>query len=144
MELGDYLRMQDDLEGGAICLAALEEILLDNGSGMTVYDLARSLYKYTECGAWLSVQLHDGSWRHSGELYGIKNGDVRALQVGSIVEGSDAEVEGTPLDLLTFDTEGSAVQAFNREVEWVNDESCRLWEEANEEEEEAGKKGEGE
>ena len=126
----EWQRMQDDLEGGAICLAALEEILSDNGTD-SVKDLARSLYKYTECGPWLSVQLHDGSWRHSGDLDGIKNGDVRALLVGSIVEDSDAEVTGTPIDLLRCDTEGSAVESFDREVKWVNEEACRLWNEAH-------------
>lgn len=134
----EYERLQDDLEAGAICLAALEEILSAIGGGMTVKDLARSIYKYTACGPWLSVQLHDGTWRHSGDLDGIQNGDVRALLVGSIVEGSDAEVIGTPIDLLKCDTEGSAIKAFDREVQSVNEEACRLWYEANGEYEDEG------
>lgn len=130
----EYLRMQDDLEAGGIILENLEAILSDNGGGMTVADLYRSIYKYTECGPWLSVLLHDGTWRHCDQLRGIENGSVRALLVGSIVENSDAEVTGRELDLLTFKTPEDAVAAFNHEVEQVNAEACALWDEANAEE----------
>ena len=93
-----------------------------------------SIYKYTECGPWLSVRLHDGTVRHCDQLQGIENGSVRALLVGSIVEGSDAEVTADWIDLLIEDPD-EAVLKFNAAVEWVNDEACALWEEANEVEE---------
>ena len=114
--------------------ACLEAILSDNGSDMTVAALNRSIYKHIPCGPWLSVLLHDGAWRHCGELDGIENNNVRALLVGSIVEGSDAEVTGNVLDLMDFETPEDAVAAFNREVEEVNAEACALWDEANNEE----------
>lgn len=130
----DYERMQEDAAIGQAIVANLEAILSDNAADMTVVSLDRSLYKYTECGAHLSVQLHDGTWRHSGDLTGIKNGDVRQLLVGSIVEGSDAEARAEPIDLLAFEDPQEAVRVFNKTVEWVNDEACTLWHEANDEE----------
>lgn len=127
----EYQRMQRDEEAGRICLANLEAILSDNGSDMNVHALYRSIYKYTACGPWLSVVLHDGTTRHCDKLEGIENGAVRKLLVGSIVEGSDAEVGPTTIDLLTYEDPADAVKAFNDAVEEVNDEACSLWEEAN-------------
>ena len=134
MTENEYLRWQDDMEMGGRILANLEAILADNGSRMDVSALDRSLYKYTECGAHLSVQLHDGTWRHSGNLLGIENAAVRQLLVGSIVEGSDAEVCAEPIDLIAFDDPEEAVKVFNTTVDWVNHEACALWDEANNEE----------
>ena len=134
MTESEFHQYESDREAGGYCLAALEAILSDNGSDMTVAALYRSIYKYTECGPWLSVRLHDGTVRHCDQLQGIENGSVRALLVGSIVEGSDAEVTADWIDLLIEDPD-EAVLKFNAAVEWVNDEACALWEEANEVEE---------
>lgn len=128
----EYQRHLDNIEAGGICLENLEAILSDNGSEMNVAALYRSIYKYTECGLWLSVLLHDGTWKHCDQLHGIENGNVRALLVGSIVEGSDAEVTADQIDLLTFDDPADAVRTFTDAVAWVNDEACALWDEANE------------
>ena len=98
---------------------------------MNVASLYRSIYKYTECGPWLSVQLHDGTWKHCDELRGIENGNVRSLMVGSIIENSDAEVPGIVIDLIEYETPEDAVAAFNNAVEEVNDLACALWDEAN-------------
>ena len=133
MTENEYLRWQDDMEMGGRILANLEAILADHGSEMSVSALDRSLYKYTECGAHLSVQLHDGTWRHSGNLLGIENGNVRQLLVGSIVEGSDADVCADPIDLIDYEDPEEAVKVFNKTVDWVNDAACALWDEANEE-----------
>lgn len=142
MTENEYLRWQDDMEMGGRILANLEAILADNGSEMSVSALDRSLYKYTECGAHLSVQLHDGTWRHSGNLLGIENGNVRQLLVGSIVEGSDAEVSADPIDLIDYEDPEEAVKVFNTTVDWVNDEACALWTEANDEEGDEDEEGE--
>jgi hypothetical protein len=127
----DYYRMQEDAAEGQVCLDNLNAILSANGGEMTVADLYRSIYKYIDCGPWLSVQLHDGTWKHCDELHGIENGNVRALLVGSIVEGCDAEVTGRVLDLLEFETPEDAVAAFDHEVDQVNAEACALWDEVN-------------
>lgn len=132
----EYERMQEDAAIGQAIAQNLQAILDDNGA-VDVADLYRSIYKYTDCGPWLSVQLHDGTWKHCHELRGIDNGNVRALLIGSIVEGSDAEVLGKVIDLIDYDDEGGeqqAVAAFNHELDQVNDEACRLWDEANKDE----------
>ena len=126
MTENEYLRWQDDMEMGGRILANLEAILQEFGEGK-VHDLDRRIYKYTDCGAHLSVQLHDGTWRHSGDLFGIENGNVRQLLVGSIVENSDAEVCADPIDLIAFDDPAKAVEVFNKTVDWVDKEACALW-----------------
>ena len=127
----EYERMQEEAGMGQAILENLKAILSDDGAGDTLADLYRSIYKHTDCGPWLSVVLHDGSTVDCDELGNVKLGDVRSLLVGSIVEGSDAEVTADPIDLMSFDKPEDAVEAFNRAVEWVNDEACALWEEAN-------------
>ena len=119
----EYHRMNDAQEAGELCLANLAAIL-DSWGEENVERLDRALYKYTPCGPHLSVMLHDGTWKHSGDLQGIENGNVRALLVGSIVEGSDADVTTDPIDLLT---EEDPVTAFDDTVDWVDAEASRLW-----------------
>ena len=84
----DWHRTNRDEIAGLLCSGNLEAIL-DHYGATNVEQLARALYKSTDCGPWLSVQLHDGSWTHAGDLAGVENGNVRSLKVGSIVEGSD-------------------------------------------------------
>lgn len=129
-----YEAMQEMIGEGAHANACLDAILADNGSDLTLPALYRSIYKYTECGPWLSVQTWDGRWFHCGELHKVDKRDVRYLLVGSIVEGSDAEVTADPIDLVECDSPEDAVERFNRTVAWVNDEACALWDEANKEE----------
>ena len=111
-------------------LAGLKAILSDNGSAMTVGALYHSIYKYTDCGPWLSAIKHDGHYVTCSNLGDLKLEDVAALQIGSIVEGSDATVEG---DILYLDDLPPAelVKEFARQLEQVNSEACSLWEEAN-------------
>ena len=126
----DLHRSEDDREAGERILANLKAIL-DCWGAKSVHELGRYLYKHTDCGPHLSVRLHDGEWRHSGSLVGIENGAVRALRVGSIVEGSDATVEGDEFDLLCDDTEKDVVARFNAQVDEVDRIACDLWDEAN-------------
>jgi hypothetical protein len=130
-----YERMQEQIAEGEHANACLDEILSDNGSDMTLPALYRSIYKYNACGPWLSVQTWDGRWFHCQDLHKVDKRDVRYLLVGSIVEGSDADVTADPIDLVECESPEHAVELFNKTVEWVNDEACALWEEANAEEE---------
>jgi hypothetical protein len=114
--------MMRDLEVGERIAANLAEIL-DYWGEENAQRLHRRLYKATAAGVHLSVRLHDGSWRHSGNLEGIDNGNVRSLMVGSIVEGTDASVTGEEIDLLRDD----AVEAFAREVDSVDEQAGYLW-----------------
>lgn len=131
----DWHQANEAEEAGQLCLLNLQAIL-DYWGSENVERLGREIYRFTECGAWLSVQLHDGEWRHTGNLAGIENGNVRALLVGSIVEGSDAEVTGSVVDLLTDAAYEEVIASLEEEIGDVNDEAGRLWEEANAEEEE--------
>lgn len=133
----DYERMQEDAAIGQ-AIAANLKVILDDWGVENVQQLDRTIYKRTECGAHLSVQLHDGTWRHSGNLDGIDNGNVQALLLGSIVEGSDADVTAKPISLLDYMDEGDdkrLIADFDKTLDWVNDMACSLWHEANDEDE---------
>ena len=130
----EYERSQELAAEGEHANACLDAILSDNGSDLTLRALYRSTYRHTECGPWISVQTWDGRWFHCDELHKVDKNEVRYLLVGSIVEGSDAEVTADIIDLVECESPEAAVALFNRTVEWVNDEACALWDEANQEE----------
>lgn len=132
----EYERMQELAAEGQHANACLDAILSDNGSSMTLPALYRSIYKYTDCGPWLSVQTWDGRWFHCQDLHKVDKTEVRYLLVGSIVEGSNAEVSADPIDLLDCESPEDAVTKFNSALESVNAEACRLWDEANNEDDE--------
>ena len=73
--------------------------------GIPVDSLKRSIYKYTDCGAWID-------W------------DDNRVTIGSIVEGSDAEFSKTFL----FPVEVSRIDNWFDELERLTDEA---WYEAN-------------
>ena len=126
----EYERDQEMIAMGQHANACLDAILSDNGSVPTLPALYRSIYA---CGPWLSVQTWDGRWFHCDELHEVDKNEVRYLLVGSIVEGSDAEVCADPIDLVECESPEAAVKLFNETVEWVNDEACALWDEVNKE-----------
>jgi hypothetical protein len=80
------------------------------------------------------VRTWDDRTFHCGDLHKVDKDEVRYLLVGSIVEGSDAEVCADWIDLVECESPEAAVALFNRTVEWVNDEACALWDKANAEE----------
>ena len=133
----EYERMQEQIAEGEHANACLDAILSDDGCDPTLPALYRSIYKYNACGPHLSVQTWDGRWFHCENLHKVDKRDVRYLLVGSIVEGSDADVTADPIDLVECESPEAAVALFNRTVEWVNDEACALWDEANAEDDES-------
>lgn len=126
-----YHRDQELAEMGNHANACLDAILSDNGSDMTLPALYRSIYKYTDCGPWLSVKTWDGRVFHCQDLHKVDRTEVRYLLLGSIVEGSDAEVTADWIDLRECESPEDAVKAFETTLAWVNDEACALWDEAN-------------
>ena len=79
------------------------EFMEARGLGETKFSqVERNTYKYTDCGAWITSS-HEG------------------IKVGSIVEGSDAEVEA---DFLAYPFE---ISEFWDALQWVNDEDCMEW-----------------
>lgn len=78
----------------------------------TMDQVTRNTYKYTDCGAWCKT-AHDNQC------------EVIGLQVGSIVEGSDAE---TQVHTIKFPFE---IGEFWNALDEVENEASVLWEEAN-------------
>ena len=145
----EYERMQESAAIGQ-ALAECVNAIMAEYEATTLYDLQRGAYKYTDCGPSVGFRLFDGPC--------IWNGDDRAndsswvahvedICIGSIVEGSDAEVPPVWLNLLGIadgsdricdkypdETVGQlAVRRWYDVLEDVNDEACALWHEANDE-----------
>lgn len=74
--------------------------------GTTVEHLERTIYKYTNCGAWI-------------------NWDEKEIRIGSIVENSDAEFSCDPL-VFPFDT-----QEYCDAIEWLEQETNIEWNRCN-------------
>lgn len=115
----DWHRANANEAADLLCALNLQAIL-DHYGATNVEELGRELYKSTDCGPVLSVQLHDGRWKHTGDLASVKTGHVRGLQVGSIVEGSDAHIAGAVTNLLTEGAYADLIAAFDREVRLVD------------------------
>lgn len=116
------------------------------------HEMYRVLYKYTDCGPWMSIKVN-GQWVHCQDLHKlgtwqemVRRGDiVEEVLIGSIVEGSDAEPAPVSLRLSNLMsrktksprvTRASLSAAIDAAVRAVNDEACALWNEANEPSEE--------
>lgn len=117
-------------------------------------DLYRALYKYTECGPWLSVQISywktiepDGfneypsdqevsKWVHSGELHTLGTWDdmdergqlITGMMVGSIVEGVDETTDNHEIEAHQLDEEPDEYRTrLFRAVDEVNEEANSIW-----------------
>ena len=117
----------------------------------TMRQLQRAAYKYTDAGVSVGFKLFDGSCVWNGDSLANDLSLVNQIEdicIGSIVEGSDAEVPPVWLNLHKIadgsdkacdkypdDTvEQLAIRRWYETLEWVNDEACALWHEANDEE----------
>lgn len=92
----------------------------------TTWDAGDILYDAYECGPWLAFVEIGGDALHSDSKGARSLTACDGVQVGSIVEGSDAEVTRAPL-WFPFSR-----QLFEAYVQDINDEACQLWDEANE------------
>lgn len=79
-----------------------------------VEQIERSVYKGTDCGAWIKFT-------------------ETGIAAGSIVEGSDAEVHATPL-VWADQTEEEIHAWLDETFEHIEAEAAALWHEANDEE----------
>lgn len=97
-------------------------------------EMAKAIYNATECGAWVTFITPEEEIP-SADLSNIQNtapwpaNNIVGIRLGSIVEGSDAEIIGKPLFCGTF--EEFDLQAEIDRIEAFADE---LWHEANDEE----------
>ena len=91
-------------------------------------NLNRRIYKDTECGASISLQLANGSWLHNGDrrwetLH--RTTPILGFTVQTIIEGSDATVESP---VFTLPVKQRTLRVWMQELEY---EAERLWKEAN-------------
>ena len=135
----DLERMQEDAElAGRIGLCVSEIVRYGFGAN-TLSQAQRSAFKHTDAGVHLAWKLDDGTFLYNGQS---KERDPRVIDrvidigVGSVVEGSDAEVPLRWLDLPRrcsvdaedgFETAAEAREAFDKLVEEVDAEACRLF-----------------
>lgn len=124
----EFERQQRDEAAGITCLVALQTLLKYWGE-KDLGQMNERVYRAYSCGPWLAVRLHDGTWVHgTRDLESVKLEDVAALKVGSIVEGSDAEIEGDVLDLVSYDEDPDALRLdFERQLVGVNDQVQTIW-----------------
>lgn len=106
----------------------LLELLESNGTEATAYQFGRSLYKYTACGPWIVFLLADGSRVYYEDKRANETdwfAQCVGIQIGSIVEGSDVEVDSEPL-MFPFTEE-----QFDATVKAVDDEADFYWKRDN-------------
>lgn len=113
---------------GIVCLEAIKALLAHWGE-KDLGQMNERVYRAYSCGPWLAVRLHNGTWVHgTRDLENVKLEDVGALKVGSIVEGSDAEIEGDVLELVSYEDDPDALRLdFGRQLEGVDDQVQTIW-----------------
>lgn len=92
--------------------------------------LGHILYKWVECGPWVSFLMNHGKSHYYADPDEPKDiaswsNDVVGVELGSIVEGSDAEVGPYMLRFPFTD------EQFWSAVDGIDDEAHILWEESN-------------
>jgi len=114
---------------------AFEPFTPDSVSGYVYpYGLTRTMYRQTECGAWAQIACDctGDNWLDASDIGGsaperVKLSDVRLLRIGTIVEGSDAEIMGYDADVywMNLDYMNLCLNSMEAKAE-------AAWEEANE------------
>ncbi len=147
----EYNEMCESAAIGQALFECVEAIMAEYDATL-LSQLQRSAYKYTECGASVGFRLMDGTfiWNGDDRARDPKHvADVEDICIGSIVEGSDAEVPPLWLNLSKIadgsdqicerysdETVGNlSVRRWYDVLEVVNNEACALWHEANGEDE---------
>lgn len=130
-----YDRMQEEAAMGAAMSEMLSELLADWGE-KSFAQLDRRVYKATRCGASIGIELWEGGFVWSGDprLTDISVGAVKAIGVGSIVEGTDQTVEHRFLDLTDFlsgEPGKTLHEAFDALVSEVDEEAQQIWNETH-------------
>jgi hypothetical protein len=92
--------------------------------GDNAYQAGRGLYKYTDCGPWITYLVEDREvYYESDEANTIT--ECSGIKMGSIVEGSEAYVDREP---MMFPFTGKEFDAY---VKSINDEASFYWERDN-------------
>jgi hypothetical protein len=128
MDEKDYMRMEEDAAMAAHCASCAQGILTSHGVD-TWYGLYRDIYKWTPCGPWLAVQTEDNKWIDCDDLDDVGDIEVVGFRVGTIVEGSDAEINADWVYFEDCESPADAVIKFHEAVEWVDAEAKEaFWE----------------
>jgi len=85
----------------------------------------RRLYKAVDCGPWTEFVMKDGKRVYYESEEAVTLSNCVGIKVGSIVEGSDVEIEPV---LFKFPFE---VKDWDRSIQNINDEASFIWEESN-------------
>jgi len=95
--------------------------------GETPYRWARALYKYTDCGPWTVFLMADQRevYYESEEVNSIDPKDIIGIKLGSIVEGSDVEIDPVSIR-FPFDPE-----EIDRILNAINEEAKFYWDRDN-------------
>ena len=92
----------------------------------TPYQWGRALYKYTDCGPWTVFLTANGEFYYeSDEANAEDTSNIIGIKIGSIVEGSDVEIDPVTL-MFPFDPE-----EVDKVLEGINDEAKFYWERDN-------------
>ena len=121
--------MEEDIAMG-IAMANITLAILNAFSVTDLSDLRRSIYKHTECGAHMALRLHDGRVVYNGgNIDKFMTADVRAIAIGSIVEGVEECAETRWFDLMDYVEKpyNEAVDSFNKIIKAVDDEVSQIW-----------------
>lgn len=104
----------------------IDELLAQDGNS-NFYQWGRTLYKNVDCGPWCRLILEDGSdiYYESDKANNPITDKVVALEIGSIVEGSDVEIDGYSLKFPFTDNDLWGI------VEQVNEEAKFYWDRDN-------------
>jgi hypothetical protein len=125
----EYERAQEEAARGKHAQECLQAIISQHTLGDTVASLARSAYKYTDCGAALGVLVYPGRWVY-GSLHDVKPDDfICALSISSIVEGVEVCTSTHIVDLFdpAFETPDHAVAAYAAALAAVEAEAQEIW-----------------
>jgi len=122
------MEMDEASAMAAHCASCAQGILTSHGFD-TWHELYRDIYKWTPCGPWLAVETADGAWIDCDDLDDAGDIEVVGFRVGTIVEGSNAEINADWVYFEDCESPADALANFHQAVEWVDAEAKEsFWE----------------
>ena len=109
-------------------LADLCDMLCVDEKDATASTLSHYIYKSTDCGASISVQCMVAGkpvWFHNGDDDKLTGRQLVGWRICTIVEGSDAEVNGP------FMPVGTTTEQVDEWIKDMESQASELWDEAN-------------
>jgi len=85
--------------------------------------IAKAYYKYSSAGIWVLFDVRNEGWH--ADRNGVNVNQIRAVQIGASVEGSDAEITADPIKITEFTR-----QLFSEAINYVETEAEAAFQEA--------------